>query len=186
MAYARIRPKRGSISNWQDANPILAEGEIGFEVPNTGVGTGVTRIKVGDGVKAWNDLPYAVAPELYVTELDTSDFATNSQLNAVSTIATEAYTAATNTITNVQEVSTTATEAKSIAETARTAAVNAQSYAESVNGNLASYVPLSGATMTGNLIAYSTNRQSSSVRNIGVQNADATYASTNSIIFKRG
>lgn len=36
------------------ANPILASGELGVEV-NTDMG------KLGDGVRAWNDLPYLAA-----------------------------------------------------------------------------------------------------------------------------
>lgn len=60
MAYALIKPRRGKATDWTNENPILAEGEIAVEAPNEGVGTGLSRIKIGDGVTAWNDLPYAV------------------------------------------------------------------------------------------------------------------------------
>jgi len=46
-----IQVRRDLSTTWTSVNPVLASGEIGFET-NTG------KIKVGDGVKAWNLLPY--------------------------------------------------------------------------------------------------------------------------------
>jgi hypothetical protein len=40
-------------------NPILAEGEIVIEAPDSGVGTGLSRFKIGDGVTRYKQLPYA-------------------------------------------------------------------------------------------------------------------------------
>jgi hypothetical protein len=59
MAYVKIRPRRSTQAQWEYANPILAEGEIAFQVPDTGVGTGLVNFKIGDGVSAWNNLPWA-------------------------------------------------------------------------------------------------------------------------------
>ena len=64
MSFAKIRPRRGTASEWSSVNPILAEGEEGIEVPESGVGTGKVKIKYGDGVKHWNDLPYGVVEGL--------------------------------------------------------------------------------------------------------------------------
>ena len=47
----RIQLRRGGAQEWQNANPILAQGELGIEL-DTG------RIKIGDGVTAWNTLRY--------------------------------------------------------------------------------------------------------------------------------
>ena len=60
MSFAKIRPRRGTANQWNNANPILAEGEIGIEVPSTGAGTGTVKIKFGDGSSHWNDLPYGL------------------------------------------------------------------------------------------------------------------------------
>lgn len=60
MGYAKLRPRRGTASQWRNANTLLNEGELGIEVPETGVGTGKSKIKIGDGYTRWNDLPYAV------------------------------------------------------------------------------------------------------------------------------
>ena len=46
-----IRLRRGTEYGWNSANIILASGEPGFEL-DTG------RLKVGDGVTAWNSLSY--------------------------------------------------------------------------------------------------------------------------------
>lgn len=59
MAYSKIRPRRGTRYEWQTINPILAEGELVVEVPDDGVGTGLSKFKIGDGINHYNDLPYA-------------------------------------------------------------------------------------------------------------------------------
>lgn len=43
--------KRGTAARWAEVNPILAQGEPGFVYD-------ANRLKVGDGVTPWNDLPY--------------------------------------------------------------------------------------------------------------------------------
>lgn len=59
MAYSKIRPRRDTLENWLAINPILAEGEFVIEAPETGVGTGLIKVKIGDGIKRYNALPYA-------------------------------------------------------------------------------------------------------------------------------
>ncbi len=58
MAYVKLRPRRSTKAQWEYANPILSEGEMAVEVPDTGVGTGLVNFKFGDGVTPWNNLPY--------------------------------------------------------------------------------------------------------------------------------
>jgi hypothetical protein len=57
----RIQMRRGSTSDWNTADPILNEGEIGY---NTTLG----QIKIGDGSTAWSSLDYMVTD----AELNTS------------------------------------------------------------------------------------------------------------------
>jgi hypothetical protein len=47
----RMQQRRGTAEQWTLANPILAEGEIGFEID-------INQFKVGDGVNRWEDLSY--------------------------------------------------------------------------------------------------------------------------------
>lgn len=47
----RIQVRRGNASSWVSVNPILSQGEFGYEV-DTG------KLKVGDGQNAWNSLAY--------------------------------------------------------------------------------------------------------------------------------
>jgi hypothetical protein len=49
--FTQIQLRNGTFQEWYDANPILALGEPGFEI-NTG------KLKIGDGVKRWNELDY--------------------------------------------------------------------------------------------------------------------------------
>jgi hypothetical protein len=43
--------KRGTAARWAEVNPILEQGEPGFVYDEN-------RLKIGDGVTPWNDLPY--------------------------------------------------------------------------------------------------------------------------------
>ena len=55
MPIRTILPRRGTAAAWQSANPILANGEMGYE-------SDTTWTKRGDGVHHWNDLPYGGNP----------------------------------------------------------------------------------------------------------------------------
>ena len=57
--YAKIRPRRSTATEWSTINPVLQEGELAIECPDTGIGTGLCKCKIGDGYTQWNDLPYA-------------------------------------------------------------------------------------------------------------------------------
>ena len=59
MAYAKIRPRRGTAYMFAIKDPVLFEGEIALEYPDTGIGTGLCKFKVGDGTSKWSELPYA-------------------------------------------------------------------------------------------------------------------------------
>jgi hypothetical protein len=47
-----IQVRRGSSSEWNSTNPVLGAGEWGLD-------TTTKRYKIGDGLTAWNSLPYA-------------------------------------------------------------------------------------------------------------------------------
>jgi len=47
----RIQLRRDGAQQWANVNPILAQGELGIEIDTS-------RIKIGDGVTAWNSLRY--------------------------------------------------------------------------------------------------------------------------------
>jgi hypothetical protein len=59
----RIQVRRGSTSDWNTADPILNEGEIGYN--NT-----LGQIKVGDGESLWSELDYLVSAGSLTTSLD--------------------------------------------------------------------------------------------------------------------
>jgi hypothetical protein len=48
---ATFTPRRDSTENWNSFNPVISLGE--FTVDTT-----VQKVKIGDGVNRWNDLPY--------------------------------------------------------------------------------------------------------------------------------
>ena len=46
--------RRDTAANWTNSNPILGDGEFGFEKDSK-------KMKIGDGVTAWNSLAYYIA-----------------------------------------------------------------------------------------------------------------------------
>ena len=59
MAYTKLRPARGNSTEWNTIDPILLEGELGVEFPDSGIGTGLCKFKLGDGHSKWSELSYA-------------------------------------------------------------------------------------------------------------------------------
>lgn len=57
-----FKPRRGKKATAISQNIILRSGEVFFEVPDTGVGTGKGKIKMGDGVTTYGNLPYFAEP----------------------------------------------------------------------------------------------------------------------------
>ena len=53
-----LRPRRGKKATATSQGIVLKRGEVFFECPDTGVGTGKGKIKVGDGSSAYASLPY--------------------------------------------------------------------------------------------------------------------------------
>ena len=62
----RIQIRRDTKAKWSDLNPILAAGEMGFEIDNN-------RLKIGNGITAWNSLPYVTETDwsTIITQIDT-------------------------------------------------------------------------------------------------------------------
>lgn len=52
----RFQLRRDTQAAWSSTNPILAEGEPGFE-------TDTLKMKIGDGVTAWNSLGYSISTD---------------------------------------------------------------------------------------------------------------------------
>ena len=61
----RIQQRRDTKARWTQFNPILLEGEVGYELDTD-------QYKVGDGVNAWNSLPYRGDPCLQTLGLSTT------------------------------------------------------------------------------------------------------------------
>lgn len=53
-----LRPRRGKKATAESQAIVLKRGEVFFECPDTGVGTGAGKIKVGDGSTKYASLPY--------------------------------------------------------------------------------------------------------------------------------
>jgi hypothetical protein len=81
-----LRPRRGKKSTAESQGLVLKRGEVFFECPDTGVGTGAGKIKVGDGSTAYSSLPYFL--EQTNVENSTIGFTDTSSATASSNNAT--------------------------------------------------------------------------------------------------
>ena len=55
----RIQFRRGTAAEWSTSNPILAAGELGYEIDTA-------SFKLGDGTLSWDSLAYGAVSEAYV------------------------------------------------------------------------------------------------------------------------
>jgi hypothetical protein len=65
-AKAVIQVRRDTEADWESVNPVLAEGEIGFE-------SDTNQIKIGDGTKTWNELQYSSGGSFKLSETEPVD-----------------------------------------------------------------------------------------------------------------
>ena len=80
-----LRPRRGSVTGMASSTIVLAAGELFLEYPQTGVGTGASKIKIGDGVTQYKDLPYAI--DLAEMGGSTVDFTTDTSTTVAEALA---------------------------------------------------------------------------------------------------
>ena len=59
--------KRGTAARWKELNPVLRQGEPGFEY-DTG------KLKIGDGLTAYNDLKYQTSKDYVVNQPTSATF----------------------------------------------------------------------------------------------------------------
>ena len=70
-----IKNRKDTTANWSSNNPILKDGEIGFEETTDGD----VKLKVGDGSTNWNSLNYfTVGLKAYKQTFTTSNFTSSS------------------------------------------------------------------------------------------------------------
>lgn len=72
---ATIQFKRGTAARWAELNLVLEAGQPGFV-------TDENRLKIGDGITEWNDLPY-VGESSVVNEQTHYDFPSIGRVNVI-------------------------------------------------------------------------------------------------------
>ena len=88
-AQTVIKLRRGTASQWNSANPVLAAGEIGLE-------TDTLRTKYGNGSSTWTALSYSVADASGTSSVDWS-----AVLNKPSTFTPSSHTHPTSEVTGL-------------------------------------------------------------------------------------
>ena len=87
----KIQLRHDTAANWEaNKTVVLLAGELGFE-------TDTNKFKIGDGVKTWAELPYAVKDEIALTDENvtmTDDFTATVNIGTFSVQASESGTIA--------------------------------------------------------------------------------------------
>lgn len=101
--------KRGTAERFATINPVLAQGEPGFEYDKN-------RLKVGDGFTPWNDLPYIQGISGVENAETIDDFPAVGNENLVYKASAEKKLYQWNSTTQSYEVLTSASESGEIPE----------------------------------------------------------------------
>ena len=99
----KIQIRRDTATNWATVNPILSQGEIGYET-NTG------KLKIGDGITVWNSLSYYSTSTLTSDQQDALDNANAPDaLNPFATMADIGSGVTPSALTKVNDTNVTLT-----------------------------------------------------------------------------
>lgn len=99
-----LKPRRGKKDTAVSDGLLLKRGEIFFEVPDSGVGTGIGKIKMGDGTTTYGSLPYfsdVSSIEVDIDEIENDIAVINNNIRSInSSISTLGTNLNKLTITN--------------------------------------------------------------------------------------
>ena len=151
----RIQLRHDTAANWTAKNPVLMVGELGFEIDTN-------KFKIGDGVKDWNALEYAVKDESALTDENvtmTDDFVFTAPVGTVTIPSSGSTTVAARDKTLREFLSALFAQAKNPSVTQPTASIKlteagayevgtkkTPSYTASLNPGSYTYGPATGIT----------------------------------------
>ena len=106
----RMQQRRGTSEQWTSVNPVLAEGELGWE-------SDTNKIKMGDGVNNWNSLAYFVDEDAVAGSL--GDYVEVALLGVADGVATldETGKVPSTQLPDIDEISQDAIDAALVAGT---------------------------------------------------------------------
>jgi hypothetical protein len=131
-----LRPRRGKAATATSQNIVLKRGEIFFETPTGGVGTGIGKLKMGDGSTSYSSLPY------FLQQLDLSDSATKCAFTNVT-----AATASSNNSTYLNNI-IPGNSLKTLFQNIKQLLLNFNSQLTSLNNDLGSIIKFQSYSKT--------------------------------------
>ena len=145
----RMQQRRGTSTQWTNANPVLGKGEIGWE-------SNTNKFKIGDGVNEWADLPYFLDEDTLGASID--DYIPLTQKGAANGVATLDVNGklTSSQVPNIDELAQDAVDAALTAGTGITKTYNDNANTITVAVDTSTIAPLSGPTFTGTVTLLST------------------------------
>jgi len=145
----RIQVRRGSTSDWNTSNPILTEGEFGYN-------TTLDKFKIGDGTSTWSVLEYvptsadlssSLGDYIALTEKGGADGV--AELDATYNVLTKTAVVFEGATADAYETTLLATEPTAD----RTITLPNATGTVALTSDLSSYAPLANPTFTGTVNA---------------------------------
>lgn len=179
---ARIKHRKDTTANWNSKNPILLDGEFGFEVLANGSG----KFKVGDGITAWVNLPYLPMPldndsHVYLDGVKAAAASSASTATAKASIATtkatEASSSASSALASKNAAASSANLASSqasIAATKAAASASSATFAATSASTATQKASEAGSYATNAANSAKQAAQSAAQSDIGTHNTDAS------------
>ena len=140
-----LRPRRGKEATAKSQNIVLKRGEVFFETPSGGVGTGIGKIKMGDGSTSYASLPY------FLKQLDLND----NNTKCAFTNATAATDKSNNT-TYLNNIAPS-NNLKTLFQNIKQLLLNYNSQLTSLNNDLANKQPKGNYQPAGSYAAFNHN-----------------------------
>ena len=137
----KMAQRRDTAANWTSANPTLLAGEIGIE-------SDTNKIKIGDGSTAWTSLAYRPWSQISAYPIVNADIA-----SAAAIVDTKLATIATaGKVSNSATTAASANTASAIVARDASGNFTAGTITAALTGTASNNLPLSGGTLTGNVI----------------------------------
>lgn len=83
-----FKPRRGSYSSMHNSNIVLEEGELFVETPDLGPGRGAMKMKMGDGVSDYDNLPYGLGDDTTTLTVDIVEDSSTTTTEALAKLTT--------------------------------------------------------------------------------------------------
>lgn len=166
----QMKIRRGTASEWSTSNPILSDGELGYEKDTQ-------KLKVGNGTAAWNDLAYSFAGSSTVNLVQASGYTSTPTAAGTTTLTANSSLIQVFTGTTTQNVNLPVTSTLALGWTFTI--INNSTNSVTVRSSGANNILVLSASQTGKFVCIGTTLTTAADW-VGIHTGSTTYTGTGS------